>query len=156
MVDKNPNPKLRPTFRTKNRRVPIRPWMSEFLSKCFKNFKIGIWGSKNKAYMDEMVHAMLGRVKSRELLQPAFVWSQKECEELQWCNNQLVAWRCPLQAITHKYLQWNTTNTMIIDHKPLRVGCNPHRNVIVVKLFYSADLTKVGDDELYLKTSLWP
>jgi hypothetical protein len=45
---------------------------------------------------------------------------------------------------------------MIIDHKPLRVGCNPHRNVIVVKPFYSADLTKVGDDELYLKTSLWP
>jgi hypothetical protein len=61
-----------------------------------------------------------------------------------------------LQAITRKYPQWNTTNTMIIDHKPLRVGCNPHRNVIVVKPFYSADLTKVGDDELYLKTSLWP
>jgi hypothetical protein len=61
-----------------------------------------------------------------------------------------------LQAITRKYPQWNTTNTMIIDHKPLRVGCNHHRNVIVVKPFYSADLTKVGDDELYLKTSLWP
>jgi hypothetical protein len=78
MVDKNPNPKLRPNFRTKNRRVLIRPWMSEFLSKCFKNFKIGFWGSKKKAYMDEMVPAMFGRVKSRELLQPAFVWFQKE------------------------------------------------------------------------------
>jgi hypothetical protein len=87
MVDKNPNPKLRPTFRTKNRRVLIHPWMSEFLSKCFKNFMIGFWGSKNKAYMDEMVLAMLGRVKSREPLQLAFVWFQKECEELQWCNN---------------------------------------------------------------------
>jgi hypothetical protein len=67
-----------------------------------------------------------------------------------------VAWGCPLQPITLKYPQWNTTNTVIIDHKLLHVGCNPHRNVIVVKPFYSVDLTKIGDDELYLKTSLWP
>jgi hypothetical protein len=109
--------------------------MSELLSKSFKNFRIGFWGSKNKAYMDEMVPALLGRVKSREPLQLAFVWSQKECKELQWYNNQLVAWRCPLQAITRKYPQWDTTNTVIIDHKSLRVGCNPRRNIIVVKPF---------------------
>jgi hypothetical protein len=73
--DKNPNPKLKPTFKTTNCRVPIHPWMSELLLRCFKNFKVGFWGSKSKSYMDEMVPALLKRVKFVEPLVPAFVWS---------------------------------------------------------------------------------
>jgi hypothetical protein len=73
--DKNPNPKLKPTFKTTNRRVLIRSWINELLLKCFKNFKVGFWGSKSKSYMDEMVLALLKRVKSTEPLVPAFVSS---------------------------------------------------------------------------------
>jgi hypothetical protein len=66
--DKNPNPKLKPTFQIANRRILIRPWMSELLLKCFKNIKVGFWGSKSKSFMDEMVPALLKRVKFAEPL----------------------------------------------------------------------------------------
>jgi hypothetical protein len=76
--------------------------MSELLLKCFKNFKVGFWGSESKSYMDEMVPALLKRVKSAEPLVSAFVWSQKECDKTQWWNNDLVVWGCPLEAIYRK------------------------------------------------------
>jgi hypothetical protein len=103
-----------------------------------------------------MVSAMLGRIKSPEPLIPAFVWSQKECDVTQWWNNDPVAWGCPLEAIYRKWPHWNSSNTVIIDHNPGRVSCNLCANVIGVSPFYHAQLTKVGDDNLLLKTSLWP
>jgi hypothetical protein len=155
LLDKNPNPTLRPTFKIENRRVLIRPCLSELLYKCFKNFRVGFRGSKSKRYMDEMEPALLGRVRSPEPLVPAFVWSQKECDVAQWWNNDPVAWGCPLEAVYRKWPYWNSSNTVIIDHNPSRVSCNPCANVIVSP-FYHAQLTKVGDDNLFLKTSLWP
>jgi hypothetical protein len=154
LLDKNPNPTLRPTFKTENRRVLILPWLSELLCKCFKNFRVGFWGSKSKNYMDEMVPALLGRVRSLEPLIPAFIWSQKECDITQWWNNDPVAWGCPLEAVYRKWPHWNSSNIVIIDHNPSRVSYNPRANVIVVSPFYHAQLTKVGDDNLFLKTSL--
>jgi hypothetical protein len=156
LLDKNPNPTLRPIFKIENRRVLIRPWLSELLCKCFKNFKVGFWGSKSKRYMDEMVPALLGRVRSPEPLVPAFVWSQKECDVTQWWNNDHVVWGCLLEVVYQKWPHWNSSNTVIIDHNPGQVSCNPRANVIVVSPFYHAQLTKVGDDNLFLKTSLWP
>jgi hypothetical protein len=156
LLDKNPNPTLRPTFKIENRRVLICPWLSELLCKCFKNFRVGFWGSKSKRYMDEMVPTLLGRVRSPEPLVPAFVWSQKECDVTQWWNNDPVAWGCPLEVVYRTWPHSNSSNTVIIDQNPSRVSCNPRANVIVVSPFYHAQLTKVGDDNLFLKTSLWP
>jgi hypothetical protein len=44
---------------------------------------------------------------------------------------------------------------MIIDHKPYRVACNPPVNVITPSPFYVEDLQKIGDDQMYLKSTLW-
>jgi hypothetical protein len=41
LLDRNPNPNLRPTFKIVNRRVLIRPWLSALLCKYFKNFRVG-------------------------------------------------------------------------------------------------------------------
>jgi hypothetical protein len=49
--------------------------------------------------MDEVIPAMLGRVKCKEPVVPAFVWSMAECEQIQWWNNDLVAWGCPLEIV---------------------------------------------------------
>jgi hypothetical protein len=40
------------------------------------NFQVAFWGSKIKVYMDEVVRAMLGRVKSKEPLVPVYVQLQ--------------------------------------------------------------------------------
>jgi hypothetical protein len=127
-------------------RVTIRPWLPEFLAKCFVNFRVAFWGSKSKGYMDEVIPAMLGRVKCKEPVVPAFVWSMAECDEIQWWNNDPVAWGCPLEIVFRKWPQWNLSNTVIIDHNSLRVNCNPRANVIIPTPFYLAQLTKLGED----------
>jgi hypothetical protein len=130
--------------------------MPEFLGKCFVNFRVAFWGSKSKGYMDEVIPAMLGRMKCKEPVILAFVWSMAECDEIQWWNNDPVAWGCPLEIVFRKWPHWNLSNTVIIDHNSLRVNCNPHANVIVPTPFYLAQLTKLGEDGQFLKTSLWP
>lgn len=138
LSDPNPNFKIKPTLKTRTRRVTIRPWLLQFLAKCFVNFKVAFWGSKSKGYIDKVIPAMLGRVKCKELVVPAFVWSMAECDEIQWWNNDLIAWRCPLEIVFRKWPHWNLSNTMIIDHNSLRVNCNPCANVIVPTSFYLA------------------
>jgi hypothetical protein len=43
----NPNPNIRVTQKTTSRRFVFRPWMIEFLGRCFKLFKVALWGIKN-------------------------------------------------------------------------------------------------------------
>jgi hypothetical protein len=47
-------------------------------------------------------------------------------------------------------------NTVIVDHKGFRVGCNALGNVIITMPFHIHSLEKLGDDGNYLKASLWP
>jgi hypothetical protein len=156
LFDPNPNSKIKPTLQTRTRRVTIRPWLPKFLAKCFVNFRVAFWGSKSKGYMDEVIPAMLGRVKCKEPVVPAFVWSMAECEQIQWWNNDPVAWGCPLEIVFRKWPQWNLSNIVIIDYNSLCVNCNPRANVIIPTPFYLAQLTKLGEDEQFLKTSMWP
>jgi hypothetical protein len=48
------------------------------------------------------------------------------------------------------------TNTVIVDYKGFRVGCNSPGNVIITTPFYVHQLGTLGDDGSYLKASLWP
>jgi hypothetical protein len=61
-----------------------------------------------------------------------------------------------LEIVLRKWPQWNLSNTVIIDHNSLRVNCNPRANVIIPTPFYLAQLTKLGEDGQFLKTSMWP
>jgi hypothetical protein len=67
-----------------------------------------------------------------------------------------VAWGCLLESIYRTFPSWNSTNTVFVDHKPARVSCNPEANTIIATPFYVSQLTKLGDDEQFVKTSLWP
>jgi hypothetical protein len=73
--ERNPNSAIRITLNTGSRRVVFRPWLVEFLSNCFKNFKVAFWGSKSEGYMQEIAPAMLGRLKGGTGCSPCFVWS---------------------------------------------------------------------------------
>jgi hypothetical protein len=75
--DPNPNPSIRYTLKTLTRRVVCRPWMVDFLSNCFQKFEVVFWGSKSSLYMEEVVPAMLGRLRGDSQFVPLFVWSQK-------------------------------------------------------------------------------
>jgi hypothetical protein len=75
LSERNPNSKIKSTFQSTNRRVILRPWLPEFLINCFKKYTVAFWGTKSKSYMDEVVPAMLEKVKCNEAVVPAFVWS---------------------------------------------------------------------------------
>jgi hypothetical protein len=99
---------------------------------------------------------MLERVKCPAAIVPAFIWSQKHCEAIQWSDSDVVAWGYPLQSMWKKFPRWNSSNTVIVDHKPQCVNRNPDANVILATPFYVQELTNIGDDGQFLKTSLWP
>jgi hypothetical protein len=71
--ERNPNSAIRSILNTKSHRVVFRPWLVEFLSRCFKNFKVVFLGSKNEGYMQEIAPAMLGRLKGDTGCSPCFV-----------------------------------------------------------------------------------
>jgi hypothetical protein len=156
LSDPNPTSKIKITFKTKNRRLTLRPGLPDFLQKCFKTYVVAFWGSKSRIYMDEIVSAMLERVKCPAAIVPAFIWSQKHCEAIQWSDSDVVAWGYPLQSMWKKFPRWNSSNTVIVDHKPQCVNRNPDANVILATPFYVQELTNIGDDGQFLKTSLWP
>jgi hypothetical protein len=51
---------------------------------------------------------------------------------------------------------FNFSNTLIVDHKSFRVGCNSMANVTIPTAFYVQDLGNLEEDNNYLKSCLWP
>ena len=99
LQDTNPNSSIRSSMRTPTRRVVCRPWMAEFLRRCFEHFEVAFWGNKSAAYMEELVPAMLRRVKESRNLVPLFVWSQRECQPIEFEGGAPTVWGKPLQRV---------------------------------------------------------
>jgi hypothetical protein len=85
------------------RRVVYRPWLSEFLRKCFLHFHIAFWDSKSAVYMAEIVPAMLRRVDETTSVVPLFIWLQQECEPVEFEGGAPVSWEKPLERV---FQQW--------------------------------------------------
>lgn len=61
-------------FKTSFYFVYKRPFLDEFLSFCFSNFKVAIWTSAGKVFADEIVKVIIEKHGT-----PEFVWSNKKC-----------------------------------------------------------------------------
>ena len=154
--EKNPNCRIRPTVRTRSRRVYFRPWLVPFLSRCFMNFAVAFWGSKSKSYMDDIIPMIMGRQRKGPDFCPLFVWAGKDCEAVDFEGPTPIAWGKSLSKVYGLWPRFNPTNTLVIDSKVSRVSCNPAANVVINKPFYVAPLAKLADDNEYLKVELWP
>jgi hypothetical protein len=154
--ERNPNSSIRYSVQTECRRVVFRPWLLQFLSKCFINFIVGFWGNKSESYMDDVLPAVLTRLKGRMKYKPLFLWSGKNREAAGFDDRDYISWDKPLRKVFENLPSYNVTNTVIVDHKGFRVGCNALGNVIITSPFYVYSLGKLGDDGNYLKASLWP
>jgi hypothetical protein len=156
IAERNPNSDIQATLTTDTRKLIFRPWLIEFLSRCFKNFEVGFWGSKMELYMKAVVDAMLGRMKDTKACTPLFVWSAKECEVTSFEDGIPLTWGKPLAKVFKTYPSFNRSNTVIVDHKSWRLEGNPAANIIKPTAFYVADINGLGDDKGFLKVSLWP
>jgi hypothetical protein len=126
------------------------------MTRCFVHFEVAFWGSKSEVYMDDIVLAMLGRMKEGTTFKPLFIWSGKECEVTKCEDGIPLEWGKPLQKNLWRYPKFNHANTVMIDHKICRLGGNPAANMIIPTVFYVVELQRVGDDKAFMKTSLWP
>jgi hypothetical protein len=81
-VEKNSNAAIRASVQTEIRRVVFRPGLIQFLSQCFMNFSVAFWGSKSKSYMDEVLLAVLKRLKGPGRMNP-YLFDQGNSVRLQ-------------------------------------------------------------------------
>ena len=78
LIQPNPNPHIWVTKKTMTRRFVFRPWMMEFLRRCFKLFKVAFWKIKISEYMQEVLHEILPVFAHLEGHKPIFLWSAVE------------------------------------------------------------------------------
>jgi hypothetical protein len=140
LLDPNPNSAIRPSFRTAKRRVIFRPGLVDFLTRCFVHFEVAFWGTKSEANMDDVVPAMLGKLREGSTFKPAFVWSAKECEVTKFEDGIPIEWGKPLPKVFWRYPRFNYLNSVMIDHKVCRAGGNPTANLIIPTAFYVAEI----------------
>ena len=155
VTQQNPNTAIRVTKKTTTRRFVFRPWMMEFLGRCFKKFRVAFWGSKSKEYMEEVLREILPVFSHLEGHEPLFTWSVKDCELIEK-SEDVTLWVKPLTKVWKKWPCWDATNTIIIDHHSPRVECNPPGNVITPPPFYVSNMKELSEDKDYLRTMLWP
>jgi hypothetical protein len=156
IAEKNPNAAIRYSIITGTQRVVFRPWLREFLRRCFINFIVAFWGSKSECYMDEVTAAVLTGLKDGQSFKPLFVWSGKHCDTTDFEDGAPICWGKPLSKVFQLWPVFNLSITVIMDHKSFRVGYNPLANVIIPTLFYVQGMEKLEEDKKYLKSYLWP
>jgi hypothetical protein len=156
LAERNPNATIRSSMETRSKRVIFRPWLIEFLRRCFINFNVAFWGSKSEGYMDEIAAVVLSWLKDGQMFEPLFVWSGKQCEPTDFEDGEPICWGKPLSKVFHLWPTFNLSNSVVVDHKCCRLGCNPVANVIIPIPFYIQNMGKIEEDNNYLITSLWP
>ena len=155
LTEPNPNTSIRVTTRSSTRRMVFRPWLVEFIDKCFRNFRVAFWGIKSTSNMEDVVASMLRKFNGLDSHKPVFIWSAKECEEVSE-NVGASRWKKPLSKVWEMWPEWNEGNTVIIDHYRAMVECNPVANFIIPPPFYVDGINKLADDNNYLRHELWP
>ena len=155
LSESNPNSAIRITKKSLTRRIVFRPWLTEFLDRCFKNFKVAFWGIKSLGSMEDVVAEMMRRFEGLDSHKPLFCWSAKECVDVSNDSGK-PKWKKPLSKVWTNWPSWNATNTLIIDHIGALVDCNPIANIVIPPSFYVENLRKLADDKNYLRLNLWP
>ena len=155
LSEPHPNSNIRITRKSLTRRFVFRPWLTEFLDRCFKKFRVAFWGIKSLGSMEDVVAEMMRRFDGMDSHKPLFCWSTKECVDVSH-NSGKSKWKKPLSKVWTTWPSWNASNTMIIDHIGVLVDCNPIANIIIPPAFYVENMKKLGNDKNYLRQNLWP
>jgi hypothetical protein len=99
IAERNPNSSIRYTWKTKTHRVVYRPWIKEFLWRCFKNFEVTFWDRKSDTYLAKVVPVLMGTLTTKKGMKPYFVWSSKQCAAIEYDDGAPTAWDKPLEKV---------------------------------------------------------
>lgn len=123
--------------RIAKRAVFKRPFCSEFLKFCFERFDVGIWSSRTKKNVEQVVDYLLGDMKHKLL----FCWDLSHCTDTGFKtleNRHKTLVFKELRNIWDKRdpnLPWpkgdyNESNTLLVDDSPYKALLNPPHTAI--------------------------
>ena len=72
LSESNPNSSIHITRTSLTRRFVFRPWLTEFLDRCFKKFRVVFWGINNLGNMEDIVAEMMRRLDWMDSHKPLF------------------------------------------------------------------------------------
>ncbi|XP_058009402.1 uncharacterized protein LOC110657698 [Hevea brasiliensis] len=150
-------------IRIRRQAIFARPFCLDFLNFCFERFEVGIWSSRMKKNMDNIVDYLMGDMK-RKLM---FCWDVSHCTMTRY--NTLENKHKPLvfkelRRIWEKHdpeLPWekgfyDESNTLLIDDSPYKALLNPVHTAIFPYSYQCQDrkdnaLGDGGDLRVYLE-----
>ncbi|CAI9109855.1 OLC1v1009774C4 [Oldenlandia corymbosa var. corymbosa] len=132
--------------RINGRAIFKRPFYHEFLVFCFERFDVGIWSSRSKKVVDNVVNYLLGEMKQNLL----FCWNMLHCTQTSFKtleNKHKPLVFKELKKLWEKddpYLPWekgdyNESNTLLIDDSPYKALLNPIHTAIFPCSFHYKD-----------------
>ncbi|XP_021691565.1 uncharacterized protein LOC110672940 isoform X2 [Hevea brasiliensis] len=123
---------FKPDIRIRGRAIFTRPFCLDFLNFCFERFEVGIWSSRIKKNMDDVINYVMGDMKHKLM----FCWDLSRCTMTQF--NTLENKHKPLvfkelRRIWEKHdpeLPWekrfyNESDTLLLDDSPYKALLNP-------------------------------
>ncbi|XP_072951419.1 uncharacterized protein [Typha angustifolia] len=140
-----------------------RPFCDDFLKFCFQNFEIGIWSSRKKYNVDDVVDFLMGDLKQNLL----FCWDQSKCtitgfKTIENIHKPLVLkelkklWNKDEPDLPWERGEYSASNTLLVDDSPYKALCNPPHTAIFPRPYCFKDqndssLGPGGDLHLYLE-----
>ncbi|KAK6921013.1 FCP1 homology domain [Dillenia turbinata] len=135
-----------------------RPFCNSFLQFCFEKFNVGVWSSRTKTNVEDVVNFLWGQRKKNLL----FVWDQSHCTNtgaytLQNKNKPLLLkelkklWEKHDPNLPWEKGEYNESNTLLLDDSPYKALRNPPHTGIFP---YSFSYRDRNDNALAPKGSL--
>ncbi|XP_058723104.1 uncharacterized protein LOC131594926 [Vicia villosa] len=126
-----------PDFWVRRRKVYKRPYCDDFIKFCFDRFHVGVWSSRTKSNVDDVIRLLLGKSAS-ELL---FCWNQSHCTTTKFStveNRDKPLVLKELRKLWEKLepgLPWekgvfHESNTLLLDDSPYKALVNPKHTAI--------------------------
>ncbi|PIN02609.1 Phosphoprotein phosphatase [Handroanthus impetiginosus] len=114
-----------------------RPFCGDFMKFCFQNFDVGIWSSRSRKILNNIVDYLLGGLKHKLL----FCWDRARCTQTGFktlenkhkplvCKELRKIWDNNDPNLPWKKGDYNESNTLLLDDSPYKALLNPLHTAI--------------------------
>ena len=149
LVEPNPNTSIPMTMRSLTRRFVFRPWLTEFINKCFRNIRVAFWSIKSNANMEDVPAEMIQKFGGLDSHNICFVGQQRNVKKLlRTLGCQSGKNYCP--KVWGIWPKKNEGNTLITNHMQAMVDYNHVANIIILFAFYVDNMINLTDDNNYM------
>ncbi|WCJ34385.1 Haloacid dehalogenase-like hydrolase (HAD) superfamily protein [Euphorbia peplus] len=115
-----------------------RPHCEDFLNFCFERFEVAIWSSAKTWYLDRALDLVMGSLKDKLL----FSWDQSKCTKPGFNTKENIdkpIFLKELSKIWLNYLEYSSSNTLLIDNDPYKAILNPPQTAVFLNEYDAED-----------------